>query len=98
MGRSWYQKIYRREGESDPAQQSPLNFSVLRYANVIMAKAEALIETNQNIDEAIDLINEIRTGRSDVKIGPLSHGLSQADARKQLRHERRIEFAFEGQY
>lgn len=78
--------------------QSPLNFIVLRYANVIMAKAEALIETNQNIDQAIDLINQIRTGRNDVKIAPLPHGLSQTEARKQLRHERRIEFAFEGQY
>lgn len=78
--------------------QSPLNFIVLRYANVILAKAEALIETNQDLDKAIDLINQIRTGRSDVKVAPLPHGLSQADARKQLRHERRIEFALEGQY
>ena len=80
------------------ANQSPLNFIVLRYANVILAKAEALIETNQDIDGAIDLINKIRTSREDVHLTPLSHGLSQSEARKKLRHERRIEFALEGQY
>lgn len=78
--------------------QSPLNFIVLRYADIILAKAEALIETNQDINKAIDLINRIRTERKDVKITPLPYGLSQAEARKKLRHERRIEFALEGQY
>ncbi len=80
------------------ATQSPLNFIVLRYANVILAKAEALIETNQDINKAIDLINTIRTERKDVKITALPHGLSQTEAREKLRHERRIEFALEGQY
>ena len=78
--------------------QSPLNLIVLRYADVLLAKVEALIETNQNINEAIALINRIRTERKDVKISALPMGLSQADARKKLRHERRIEFALEGTY
>lgn len=89
---------YTDETEKVIPLQSPLNFIVLRYANVILAKAEALIETGQDINQAIDLINRIRTERTDVKIAPLPHGLSQSDARKALRHERRIEFAFEGQY
>lgn len=74
----------------------PLNFIVLRYADVLLSKAEALIETNQNIDEAIALINKIRTERTDVKITSLPMGLSQAEARNKLRHERRIEFFGEG--
>lgn len=78
--------------------QSPLNFIVLRYADVLLSKAEALIETNKDINEAIALINRIRTGREDVKITALPMGLSQAEARKKLRHERRIEFALEGLY
>jgi starch-binding outer membrane protein, SusD/RagB family len=77
-------------------QAVPLNFIVLRYADVLLSKAEALIETNQNIDEAIALINRIRTERVDVKITALPAGLSQSDARKKLRHERRIEFFGEG--
>lgn len=86
-------------GENIPIttnRMSPLNFIVLRYGDVLMSKAEALIETNQNIDEAIALINRFRTERNDVKITPLPLGLSQADAREKLRFERRIEFFGEG--
>ena len=78
--------------------ESPLDFMILRYGDVILCKAEALIELNQSIDVATDLINLIRTGRSDVKIKTISKGLSQAEARKILRKERRIELALEGQY
>ncbi|SHG62170.1 RagB/SusD domain-containing protein [Fodinibius roseus] len=85
-------------GERPILGKEALNFIVLRYASVILAKAEALIETNQNIDEAISLINRIRTERDDVTVSPLSLGLSQAEARESLRHERRIEFALEGLY
>lgn len=81
-----------------PAHQSDLNYIVMRYADVILSKAEAIIETGGNIDEAVELINRIRTERDDVKISSLPMGLSQAEARQRLRHERRIEFALEGLY
>lgn len=91
---------YRIEPESQlpPSGQSSLNNIIMRYADVILSKAEAIIETNGNIDEAIALINRIRTERDDVKITSLPMGLSQAEAREKLRHERRIEFALEGLY
>lgn len=91
---------YRIEPMSDlpTAGQSDLNYMVMRYADVILSKAEALIETEGNVDEAVALINKIRTGRDDVKIKPLPVGLSREDARVKLRHERRIEFALEGLY
>lgn len=80
------------------AYESPLDFMVLRYADVLLCRAEAMIELNQNIDKAIDIINRIRTERTDVKMFTINKGLSQTDARKVLRHERRIELAMEGQY
>ncbi|PXX28321.1 RagB/SusD family nutrient uptake outer membrane protein [Arenibacter sp. ARW7G5Y1] len=86
------------ESELPPPGQSDLNYIVMRYADVILSKAEAIIETDGNIDEAINLINRIRTERDDVKITSLPLGLSQEEAREKLRHERRIEFAFEGLY
>ena len=91
---------YRIEPMSDlpPAFQSDLNYIVMRYADVLLSKAEAIIETGGNIDEAVGLINRIRTERNDVKITPLPMGLSQSEARQKLRHERRIEFALEGLY
>ena len=85
-------------GELPPLEEADLNFIVMRYAEVLLSKAEALIELNQNIDGAIALINRIRTERNDVKITPLPMGLSQDEARQALRHERRVEFAFEGLY
>lgn len=81
-----------------PSGQSSLNNIVLRYADVILSKAEAIIETNGSVDEAVALINRIRTERNDVKITSLPTGLSREVAREKLRHERRIEFALEGLY
>jgi len=57
--------------------ESPLDFMILRYGDVILCKAEALIELNQYLNTAIDLINMIRRGRDDVKITPISYGLTQ---------------------
>lgn len=78
--------------------QSPLDFMILRYGDVLLCRAEAMIETNTNIDGAIDLINRIRTEREDVKMPLVSKGGSQSEARRALRHERRIELALEGQF
>lgn len=78
--------------------ESPLDFMILRYGDVLLCRAEAMIELNQDIDGAIDIINRIRTERTDVKITAIRKGLSQTDARNILRKERRIELALEGQY
>ncbi len=91
---------YRVANEEDlPASgQSYLNYIIMRYADVILSKAEAIIETGGDIDEAIALVNQIRTERDDVTLTSLPTGLSQEEAREELRHERRIEFALEGLY
>ena len=69
--------------------QSAINNIVIRYADVLLSKAEAMIELNQDIPAAIALINRIRTERADVKISTLPSSLSQSEARQKLRHERR---------
>ena len=90
---------YTIEDQQVIASQSPLNFIVLRYADVLLSKAEALIEgPNKNITEAVTLINRVRNGRNDVKLPDLSTGLTVELARERLRQERRVEFALEGLY
>ncbi|MET3114716.1 hypothetical protein AAKU52_002453 [Pedobacter sp. CG_S7] len=90
---------YTIEDQQVIASQSPLNFIVLRFADVLLTKAEALIEgPNKNITEAINLINKVRNGRNDVKLPDLASGLSLLQAREKLRKERRVEFAMEGLY
>jgi hypothetical protein len=86
------------EANLPPSGQSYLNNIILRYADVILSKAEALIETEGRVADAITLINKIRTERNDVKITALPTTLSREEAREKLRHERRVEFALEGLY
>lgn len=71
---------------------SPLNFPVLRYADVLLMKAEALNELGQTA-LAKDYLNMVRNraGLDDIP------NLSQADFRNAVLDERRMELAFEGQ-
>lgn len=91
---------YRVQNEADlpTSGQSYVNDIILRYADVLLSKAEALIETGGSVTEAIALINRVRTERDDVKITLLPNSLSREEASEKLRHERRIEFALEGRY
>jgi hypothetical protein len=73
------------------------NQIVIRYADVILMRAEALIETG-NYDAALPLINQIRSRAkaSTSLIGFVNCAWNQDFARKALRWERRLEFAMEG--
>ena len=97
--------------KTPPFMSSSKNWAVIRYADVLLWKAEALVELNRSAD-ALPLINQIRqramnsTGRlkqasgaatSNYKIGLYpTAGFSQSYAREALRFERRMEFAMEG--
>ena len=43
-----------------PWGASGLNFCLIRYADIVLLKAEALIEQNKDLDEARQLINSVR--------------------------------------
>ncbi len=75
-------------------QQDGYDIPLLRYGDLVLMYAEALIENGQ-VDAGIDQINRVRA-RPSVNMPPVAHGLSQNDARKALRHERRIELNMEG--
>lgn len=71
------------------------NYIVWRYAEVLLNYAEAKNELSgpdQSVYDAINAVRE-RAGQPD-----LPQGLSQSDMRTCIRHERRIELAFEGKY
>jgi len=71
---------------------SPMNFPVLRYSDVLLMKAEALNELGRTT-EAETPLNLVRT-RAGL---PNVSGLSKADFKEKVLHERRMELAFEGQ-
>lgn len=70
---------------------SPLNWPVLRYADVLLMKAEALNELGRTT-EAEDPLNQVR---ERAGLDPVS-GLSKDQFREAVLHERRMELAFEG--
>ena len=96
-----------------PWAASALNSYILRFADVLLIKAECLIESGGDLNEARNLINQIR-GRAknstyvkkkdgsgpaaNYKIEPYSLlGWNQDYAKKALQFERRLEFIYEGQ-
>lgn len=71
------------------------NYIVLRYGEVLLNYAEAQNEgsgPDQTVYDAINLVRK-RAGQPNLPIG-----LNTADMRTRIRHERRIELAFEGKY
>lgn len=101
-----------RVHNSFPWAASGLNFNIIRYAEVLLWRAEALIESNSNLDEARNLINQVRQRARDGRyvqrldgsgdaatylIGLYpATGWNQDFARRALRFERRLELAMEG--
>ena len=69
---------------------------LLRYADVLMMKAESLIEIGgtANLDEALAIINNVRRTHGGTVIPALTY-TNQADLKAKYRQERRREFAFE---
>lgn len=91
---------------------SPMNRIVLRYADVLLMRAEALVQLNRNIPEAIEIVNSLRNRArqstasiSDyerqygvrLNIRPYNGTYAQADALKIVKMERRLELAMESE-
>src|SRR5690606_25045688 len=70
------------------------NFALYRYAEVLLMYAEVLNELGSS-DEAVTYINQVRA-RPSVDMPPLSSTLSKSEVFEAIRHERRVEFTFEG--
>lgn len=74
------------------------DYYVVRYADVLLMRAEALVELNQ-LPEVYTLVDQVRQ-RPTVLMPKISNAeginLSQAALRDIVRHERRVELALEG--
>lgn len=71
---------------------SPLNFPVMRYSEILLMQAEALNELGKTAEAEAPL----NTVRNRAGLGNVA-GLSKDDFRSKVLHERRMELAFEGQ-
>lgn len=97
-----------KNGAADfkPFTISSLNTDLIRFADVLLWKAEALIELD-SWDEALPIINRIRERANNstdmlnsasvgYKVGTYSGFANKDEARRALRWERRLELALEG--
>lgn len=76
----------------DPWDNQAINFIVIRYAEVLLTYAEALIEQNKDLTVAAKTINDVR-----ARVGmPAVTESDQDGLRARLRNERRVELAMEG--
>ncbi|MCX6337751.1 MAG: RagB/SusD family nutrient uptake outer membrane protein [Bacteroidetes bacterium] len=92
--------VYENSTELLNRSYGPIDFPIIRYADVLLMWAEALVELN-NLPEAILKVNEVRTRagipllqQTDVTKG--TYVTSQSNLRDRVRNERRIEFVNEG--
>ena len=98
---------YAKPESSGNAAGQSTNTTVIRYAEVLLIKAEAENELNGPTNAAYDAINQVRrraywspynniqntpSDGSDLELS----GLSQNEFREKLREERRLEFVLEG--
>ena len=70
---------------------SAINIPLMRYANVLLMKAE-ILNKQGHPEQAIPLINQVREVHGDM---PAMKGTSQAEVQAQIEHERMIEFPLE---
>lgn len=88
---------FKKYGEyyipGDQDWDAPINYRVIRFADVLLMQAEALNALGRTA-EAYPLINRVR---ARVSLAPLPAGLSQSQMRDRILHERLLEFGLEGQ-
>ncbi|MEO5681090.1 MAG: RagB/SusD family nutrient uptake outer membrane protein [Chitinophagaceae bacterium] len=107
-GRAWFNpqtSIYPRKYTNDgvgngkpfeAAAESGINYRVLRYADILLMYAEVLNETGKTA-QAYPFIQQVRARAKLADLATTKPGMTQAQMRDQLGHERALEFAIEGQ-
>jgi len=89
--KAWRKYEYYENVKSYGEPESAINGQVIRYADVLLMQAEALIESNQ-IPAALPLINRVRARGGAFQYTTLG---DQAKARTIIRRERQLELAGE---
>jgi tetratricopeptide (TPR) repeat protein len=86
-----YLTDYYREVEDE---HSPINFRVIRFADVLLMHAEALNELNRT-GEAYPFINRVRQRSNLAALETVKPNMSQDEMREQIKHERVLELGGE---
>lgn len=89
--RAGFRKFLPGDMAGMEANYCAINIPLMRYANVLLMKAEVLNEQGKSA-EAIPLINQVRDVHGDM---PPMTGTTKESVQAQIEHERMIEFPLE---
>ena len=91
------------EGASETPNRSycPTDMPLIRYADVLLMLAEAINEQGVRLEEAIEVVNQVRGRAGVVLLQSTNSSLptyvkDQSDLRERIRNERRWELPLEG--
>ncbi len=89
---------YDMNGAINNRADTPINFPLIRYADVLLMLAECYNQTDQQ-SKAVDLINQVRArvGMPGLNSGPdYLKATTKDEVFNRIRHERAVELAGEG--
>lgn len=89
---------YDMDGGINNRSDTPINFPIIRYADVLLMLAECYNELDRQ-DDAVSLINEVRgrVGMPGLNSGPAYlQATGKDEVFERIRHERAVELAAEG--
>lgn len=94
----YFQRKYTEENNDEDHFDSPQDFYLIRYADVLLIRAEALVNSdNYSESEVIQLVNQVRNRVNMPSVEDVEGtDLSADELLDLIKHERRVELAFEG--
>jgi tetratricopeptide (TPR) repeat protein len=106
--RAW--DIAANRGKFGQFERPGIHYQIIRYADVLLMAAEALVESGGSLTTAMDYVNQVRNRAKNSTYVPTIAGVSPTNyqiepftsfpdvefARKAVRFERRLELATEG--
>jgi hypothetical protein len=93
--RVWYRKLLNDHWRDFESFNSPNNYRLIRYADVLLMYAEALNGLNQTA-AAYPYVDRVRVRAGMLPLSVTRPGLNQAQFLNQLKHERIVELSGEG--
>ncbi|RHR61718.1 RagB/SusD family nutrient uptake outer membrane protein [Parabacteroides sp. AF17-28] len=95
-GMLWAKYLYPNQGQySTSMNDDALCPIIFRYAEILLTKAECLVELNQDLQEAMNIVDRLRVRGGHIAVDRSKYN-TQAKVRELVRRERTIELAGEG--
>ena len=95
-GMLWAKYLYPNQGQYSAAMNDDALCPIIfRYAEILLTKAECLVELNQDLQEAMNIIDRLRLRGGHITVDRSKYD-TQAKVRELVRRERTIELAGEG--